>query len=109
MPNDNTVYILGAGFNRDIKDWHESRPPLARDFFQIILINRRYQDRLRMLYGKKVEPLYTYIEEKFGKTKDDLSNQNFDLSKLLISLESDQAYKIYYILKAMFAEFLSEF
>ncbi len=50
-----TVYLLGAGINRVIKDWNGLQPPLATDFFQQAL---RLHDGGSEQYREKVKPLF---------------------------------------------------
>ena len=50
-----TVYLLGAGINRVIKDRNGLQPPLATDFFQQAL---RLHDGGSEQYREKVKPLF---------------------------------------------------
>ena len=44
MTQIKTVYLLGAGFNQCVEDWHRLKPPLATNFFQTILRSKKYTD-----------------------------------------------------------------
>ena len=120
MLEKETVYLLGAGFNKSVNDWHGLKPPLATNFFQTVLKSEKYQTEY---YSEKVRCVYEYIEKYWKKSKDDLLNQPFDLEDCFTFLElqyyesekdgnSDKAAElatIYFQLKSMLAEFLSEF
>jgi len=120
MIEKDTVYLLGAGFNQCVNDWHGLKPPLATNFFQTILRSEKYQTEH---YSEKAHCVYEYIEKYWKKSKDDLLEQPFDLEELFTFLESqlneavkdrnnDKAtklVKIYIRLTGMLDEFLSEF
>lgn len=120
MIEKETVYLLGAGFNQCVNDWHGLKPPLATNFFQTILKSDKYQTEL---YSRKVCCVYEYIERYWKKSKEHLLNQPFDLEDCFTFLElqyyeakkdrnNDKVKELATInfrLKTMLAEFLSEF
>jgi hypothetical protein len=120
MTEKETVYLLGAGFNQCVNDWHGLKPPLATNFFQTILKSEKYQSDH---YNREVHSVYEYIEKYWKKSKEDLLNQPFDIEDLFTFLElqyyeadknrnNDKAIELANInfrLKTMLAEFLSEF
>jgi len=115
-----TVYLLGAGFNQCVKDWHGLKPPLSSNFFQTVLRSEKYQTEH---YSERVSCVYKYIEKYWKKAKEDLLNQPFDIEELftLLELQLYEAEKetnknrirelatIEFRAKALLAEFLSEF
>ncbi|CAD6494815.1 MAG: hypothetical protein EMLJLAPB_00966 [Candidatus Argoarchaeum ethanivorans] len=120
MSEKETVYLLGAGFNQCVNDWHGLKPPLATNFFQTILKSEKYQSDH---YDRKVHSVYEYIEKYWKKSKEDLLNQPFDLEDCFTFLElqyyeaekngndtkAAELATISFRLKTMLAEFLSEF
>lgn len=120
MLEKETVYLLGAGFNKCVNDWHGLKPPLATNFFQTVLQSEKYQTGH---YSEKVCSVYEYIEKYWKKSKEDLLNQPFDLEDCFTFLElqsyesekngnSDKVAELATInfrLISMVAEFLSEF
>jgi hypothetical protein len=54
-----TVYLLGAGINRVIKDWNGFQPPLATDLFKQAL---RHDLTGSRSYRESLQPLFDYIQ-----------------------------------------------
>ncbi len=81
------VYILGAGVNQCLHDPSGASPPLARNVFRLALTGRN-APRLETL--DSLEPLFAYIREKGGPTREGLSKQDFDFEEPLRWLESDE-------------------
>ncbi|VUT27643.1 MAG: hypothetical protein SYNGOMJ08_00190 [Candidatus Syntrophoarchaeum sp. GoM_oil] len=120
MTEKETVYLLGAGFNQCVNDWHGLKPPLATNFFQTILKNEKYQTEY---YSENVRSVYEYIEKYWKKSRDDLLNQPFNLEDCFTfldlqcyeaekdgnSVKAEELTTIIFRLKTMLAEFLSSF
>jgi hypothetical protein len=52
------VYLLGAGFSYSVMDrFWRLRPPLARDFFQVLLSEGRLRERLDVMRS------HVYVDE----------------------------------------------
>jgi hypothetical protein len=117
---EDTVYILGAGFNQCVNDWYGLKPPMATNFFQTILRSEKYTDGE---FFKEVKCVFEYIETYWQKNKDDLLNKPFDLEECFTFLElqyyeaiekedkekSSKLLTIFFTLKTLLSEFLSEF
>ena len=64
-PGGSRVYVLGAGVNRCVKEWDETSPPLATDYFAVV----RARDRAgrgdspegKRPFHPRYEALYRYI------------------------------------------------
>lgn len=120
MPEKGTVYILGAGFNQCIKDWHGLKPPLVNNFFQTILQSPNYKTDT---ISQRLDCVYKYINKYWKKSKQDLLNQPFNLEDCftLLELQSQEAnqagdkdkmkelFTISFRLKTLLSKFLSEF
>lgn len=120
MVRGGKVYLVGAGLNQCVNDWHGLKPPLATDFFANALRSEKYGAEH---YSSRVSCLYEYIEKYWKKSKDDLLTEPFDLEDCftLLQLQSYEAARIGdedrvhglaiidFRLKALLAEFLSEF
>ncbi|GAI48925.1 unnamed protein product, partial [marine sediment metagenome] len=120
MADTKRVYILGAGFNQCVQDWNGLKPPLANNFFQIILRSEKYQAEH---YNKQLECVYKYIEKYWKKSKNDLLNEPFNIEECftLLELQFRKAeesndknkikilFTISFRLMTLFAMFLSEF
>jgi hypothetical protein len=57
------VYLLGAGVNQTITDWHGLKPPLANNFFQMALAN----DKFGGDFYSRQSPLFMITFRIFGK------------------------------------------
>ncbi|MFW9881555.1 MAG: hypothetical protein ACFFG0_51475 [Candidatus Thorarchaeota archaeon] len=79
------IYVIGAGFNRNIKHDEEiTKIPLAYDFFTCFL-NKKSMEK----YAAKFENVYNYLEKKW-KTKLNqikMGEKKIDLEELLSELE----------------------
>ncbi len=119
---DRNIYILGAGFNQIVSDWDGLKPPMSKNFFQTILRSRKYSEEF---YLSKVKNVFDYIEKNWGKTKNDLLKQEFNLEDVFTKLQSElrlelqkkrtkkdivnELFLTNFRLEMMLAEFLSEF
>ena len=115
-----TVYLLGAGVNQNVVDWHGLKPPLANNFFQMALRSDKYEGEH---YSNRIAPLYEYISHYWKKSKDDLRNEPFNLEECftMLQLQQNEAertedYKklgelvrVEFHLQSFLAEFLLEF
>lgn len=115
-----TVYLLGAGINRCVRDWHGLQPPLATDLFQQALKHPRIASDY---YRKKITSLFEYIQRFWKLSAEKLENTPFDLEACytLIQLQASEAnlqedmdkvrslWEIEYRLTALLAEYLTEF
>jgi len=120
MKKENSVFILGSGFNQCIKDRDGLKPPLATNFFQTILRSDKYKYEG---YSRLTDPIYQYIAKFWKKTKTDLLAQPFDLEECFTFIElqyyesaqrgdkdkTNELAAINFNLKTLLAEFLSEF
>ena len=114
------VYLLGAGANQLVTDWHGLKPPLANNFFQVALRNDKFTGEH---YSNRIAPLYDYISHFWKKSRDDLQNRSFNLEDCftMLQLQRNEAeraedYNEYgrlagleFLLKSFLAEYLSEF
>ena len=55
---DNIVFLLGAGFNQELKDWDNLKPPMARNFFQSIRQSSHYENK----YHEQLRKVYEFIQ-----------------------------------------------
>jgi hypothetical protein len=83
-----TVYILGAGINRNLSvtecvegvDPYNIKPPLALDFFQqALLLPEVYRERDYAHHLEEFAALYSYITRYWKLTPEDLKTRPFDL------------------------------
>lgn len=81
---NNTVYMLGAGLNRAIRDRNGLSPPLIDNFFQVVLNKKEYHTDQ---HKKFLQPLYDYIHKYWGKDKDSLVCTSFDIEECFTLLE----------------------
>lgn len=114
------VYLLGAGANQTVADWHGLRPPLANNFFQMALQSGKFSDEG---YSKRISPVYDYISRFWKKSEEDLRNQPFALEGCftMLQLQRNEAehledYEEYgrlagieFLLESFLAEYLAEF
>lgn len=84
------VFLLGAGFNCSVVDpSREATPPLARNFFQVLLGSRRYRDSLDVFRGRLfVDVLLEEIERYWKLDLDALKSTAFDIEECLTLFES---------------------
>ena len=115
-----TVYLLGAGLNQNVVDWHGLKPPLANNLFQMALRHDKYADEH---YSNRIAPVYEYISRYWKKSKDDLRNEPFNLEECftMLQLQQNEAERVedyeklgeiartVFHLILFLAEFLSEF
>jgi len=114
------VYLLGAGANQSVEDWHGLRPPLATNFFQAALRCDKYSGDH---YSERIRPVYEYIDQYWRKTKSQLQTDPFDLEEVFTLLEQQRAEAEWqqdgeqfrrlatteFLLQSFLAEFLAEF
>lgn len=120
MTEKETLYLLGAGFNRCIEDIDGIKPPLATNFFQTLFRKKHYQKEGNL---ELFNPLFEYIEKYWKKSKNDLKKQPFDLEECftlsqLHWIEAardknqdkyDEATKAFSLLTGLLSEVLAEF
>lgn len=94
-----TVYILGAGFNRSAIEMTTTPnikgpdPPLARDFFKLVLNDERYTDRIER-WQERIDPslqlaeLFAVIERYWRISRDQLGQVDFDIEEFLTFVDS---------------------
>lgn len=81
---NNTVYMLGAGLNRAIRDRDGLSSPLLDNFFQVVLNKKEYHTDQ---HNKFLQPLYDYIQKYWGKDKRSLAFTPFDIEECFTLLE----------------------
>lgn len=81
---NNTVYMLGSGLNRTIRDRDGLSPPLLDDFFQVVLNKKEYDTSQ---HNNFLQPLYDYIQKYWGKDKHSLASTPFDIEECFTLLE----------------------
>lgn len=93
MPENKTVYILGAGFNQCVNGAFGLKPPLSTNFFNTILKNKKYDNEN---YYKKTKCVYEYIYKYWQKSKEQLKSEDFNIEDCftLIQLQILEAQKI---------------
>jgi hypothetical protein len=114
-----TVYLIGAGINRSIRDLDGLQPPLATDLFQQALKCYRTGSEH---YRERLKPLFDYIQTFWKLSVTQLENISFDLEACytLIQLQASEAEEqrerdklislltIEYLLTAFLMKYLSE-
>ncbi len=87
----NIVFLLGAGFNQELKDWDDLKPPMARNFFQLIRQSSQYQNK----YHEQLRKVYAFIQEYWKLDEEEISKKEFDIEKLFtfIQLKISDIYK----------------
>ena len=114
-----TVYILGAGANQSVEAWGGLKPPMAENFFQLALQSNEFA---AVHDTGRIQPVFDFIANNFNRSELQLKNEPFDLEKLFTVLdlrqddmrEHDQErfielWRISFLLKSFFAEFLNSF
>ena len=81
------VYLLGAGANQTVADWHGLRPPPANNFFEIALQSDKFSDKV---YSERIAPVYDYIFHFWKKSQGDLRNEPFGLEDCFTMLQLQQ-------------------
>ena len=114
------IYMLGAGANRETKDWGGLSPPLINEFFQVASKKDKSSGGP---YMRTLQIVYDYIYKYWGKSKSELTSIPFDLEECFTTLElqlreaiakneveeSKRLRNIQFRLKSLVAELLSEF
>ncbi len=87
----NIVFLLGAGFNQELKDYDDLKPPMLMNFFQLIRQSSRYEN----IYYNRMRKIYEFIQEYWKLDEEELSTREFNLEKLftLIQLKIDESSK----------------
>ncbi len=80
---NNNVFLLGAGFNQELKDWDDLKPPMAKNFFQLIRQSSRYEDQ----YHEDLRKVYEFIQKYWKLDEEEISRREFDLEKLFTFLQ----------------------
>ena len=115
-----TTFLLGAGFNQLIEDWDGIRPPLAQNFFNNLLRSRIYNNEKFQIDSK---PLFDFINQVWKKGKSALRDLPFNLeslftyielkfeeSEMISDMESMRRYiTLDYRFTSLLAQFLTEF
>jgi hypothetical protein len=118
-----TAYVFGAGLNRAVRDWDRVSPPLAHDFFQILLTLRKVQSRRLPVAREAIHRLRLHQSVFWRLSPEHLKTVPFDLEKCftLIDLQFREALQegkqdeanhlrdVAFRLKSALAEILSEF
>lgn len=81
------VYLLGAGLNQNVVDWHGLKPPLANNLFQMALRNDNYSGEH---YSGRIAPVYEYVLRYWKKSKEGLLNDPFNLEECFTMLQLQQ-------------------
>lgn len=80
---NNIVFLLGAGFNQELKDWNDLKPPMARNFFQLIRQSPHYENK----YREQLRKVYEFIQEYWKFDVEEISRREFDIEKLFTFLQ----------------------
>jgi hypothetical protein len=75
-----TAYVFGAGLNRAVRDWDRVSPPLAHDFFQILLTLGKFSHEGSPLQ-ERLSIVFDYINRYWRLTPERLKTVPFDLEK----------------------------
>ncbi len=88
-----TIYLLGAGINRVLKNDEGLQPPLATDFFQQVFKQNRH--KINEFVLEELKPLFDYIEHYWKLSIEQLKHYSFDLEACytLIQLQKQEAKK----------------
>lgn len=81
-----TVYVLGAGINRSIKDASHLRPPLATDLFKQALRHEMLDETGR----QELKDLFAYIWRYWRYSVEDLREEPFDLEACFTMLQQQR-------------------
>lgn len=114
------VYLVGAGLNQHVKNWHGLSPPMNPNFFQVALQMKKFSNEY---YIKKMSRVYDYIKKIWKKDRKDLLLEPFDIEELFTILElqameaendldkekSRELFTIQFMLKSFIGELLSDF
>jgi hypothetical protein len=125
-----TVYMLGAGFNYSFTHFHGFRPPLATNFFEVLLEHEQHfgldRERPRMFDfdGLRLSPseLFGYIRTYWKLDREALRRTPFDLEACFTLLQlqeksardagnrplARQLNRINFTLKTLLSAYLSE-
>src|SRR6266550_1657558 len=117
-----TAYVFGAGLNKAVRNWDHASPPLATDFFQILLTLPKFSHEGSPLQ-KQLSAVFDYINRYWRLSPEHLKTVPFDLEKCftLIDLQFREALQegrqddanhlrdVAFRLKSALAETFSEF
>ena len=115
-----TVYILGAGANQDVRDADGITPPLINTFFSTFLSHPKLGRRYCV---ERTQRVWDYVERFWKLNKTDLRTSNLDLEECITLMEAqredasrqeaaetyEHLSEVYFLLTSMLAELLSEF
>src|SRR6266566_1278164 len=87
-----TAYVFGAGLNKAVRNWDHVSPPLAIDFFQILLTLPKFSLEGSPLQ-KQLSAVFDYINRYWRLTPERLKTVPFDLETCftLIDLQFREA------------------
>lgn len=81
---NNYLFLIGAGFNRDITDSDGINPPLSNDFFKVILNKREFNNEHTK---QKLTPLFEFIQKVWHKSETDLQTHKLNLEEVYTYLQ----------------------
>ena len=79
-----TVYILGAGFNRNGQTIRGLKAPLSEDFFQLLFKSKALKFKGDI---EQYRDVFDYIEEYWKLSIEDLKNEKFNLEECFTLLD----------------------
>lgn len=79
----NIVFLLGAGFNQELRDFDNLKPPMANNFFRLITQSSRYRD----YYHLHLANVYDFIQKYWKINEEELARIDFNLEKLFTYLQ----------------------
>src|SRR5438445_5167988 len=82
----NAVYLVGAGVNRQVRNFDGLCPPLIGELFQVAAQMRRVQGR-----RDRLAPVFSYINRYWKRTEADLASRPFDLEECFTLLDQQLA------------------
>jgi hypothetical protein len=81
-----TVYVFGAGINRNVRDLGGAKPPLATDLFKQVL----WHEELGDLAIREIPELFEYIKRYWKRSIEDLREEPFDLEACYTLLQQQR-------------------
>jgi hypothetical protein len=89
--NSNTVYLLGAGVNKNLRpEFNQPLPPLANDFFQYLISELENKNTKLGGYTNSYERIFSYIQQYWKLTKTDLLKVPFNLEELFTLIDAQR-------------------
>ena len=80
----NHLFLIGAGFNRDLTDSDGINPPLSNDFFKVILNKREFNNEHTK---QELTPLFEFIQKVWHKSETDLQTHQLNLEEVYTYLQ----------------------